>query len=756
MGWSYTTTLSIFYLASGIFIFLLGLTILRTGRGSTPTRAAALMLFFAGVGPILSATSILLQNNLREDVVVFRSMVSNFEYLWEFYFPSLLLFALTFPRDNRFFHNFTFLGIIVFSPYLFHLITVMAGDVLPKWVVDFAKGLPLGKEVSVGERVLSLGVAGRIITLAYETLVKVHRQLFYIVNVVYAVVAFFYLYRSMKRLINPRILGQIRTVLTGLALSITSYVFAKAVPLTLQRPASQDVALALINLSLIAGGGSIAYAVIKQELLGIKYVTRKSILYGGAAMLFAILYLVIVKPVSDFFGQYSVVSKDAFETGFIILTIIAFQPLLLRIEEVLERILLKDREDVQTRFKELGGEISSATNEEELETLVRRGFGDMLDASSVRLHLETDEERSRQLIGVLEKIGEPVLRRELVKLGEKGKIGNGGPRPSPSGHFWKPSRSRGKEGRQEALELAGGSEVFVPIIKEKKCIGFLSLGEKSYGLRYTAEELGMLSVISNQISIALDNISLLRENVEKKVLEEELQIARRVQSQLLPSASPSLAGYDVCASTVPSRQVGGDYYDFAVVDGKTLILVVADVSGKGIPASLLMATLRAAVNSNEDARARPAVMMQRINTLLHGSTSAEEFATLLYGALHLESGVFRFANAGHEFPYIINGEGVTQLRQSGLVLGLMEQYHYEEYSHRIPPGGSLVLYTDGITDASSNLGEYFGVERFHRTLEGNVNLSSRDLCSTILKAVDRFAEGGHYHDDLTLVVLRRH
>ena len=162
MGAPYTIALSVFYLAAGISIFLLGLTILRTGRSSAPSRATALMLFFAGVGPILSATSIILQSTLRDDVVVYRSMVENFEYLWEFYFPALLLFSLTYPRESRFL-NFPLLSLIVFAPHIFHLVTIMAGDMFPKSIVDLSKNLPLGRELSLGERTISFTGVGRVV-----------------------------------------------------------------------------------------------------------------------------------------------------------------------------------------------------------------------------------------------------------------------------------------------------------------------------------------------------------------------------------------------------------------------------------------------------------------------------------------------------------------------------------------------------------------------------------------------------------------
>jgi serine phosphatase RsbU (regulator of sigma subunit) len=747
MGTSYSLVLSVFYLASGVFIFLLGLTILRTGRSSAPSRATALILFFTGLGPILSATSIILQSTLRQDAVVFRSMVESFEYLWEFYFPSLLLFSLVYPREYRV-PSFPVLTLLVFAPHVFHLVTIMVGDMFPKSIVDL-----LGGEVSLGERTISLAGLGKIVAVFLSTLVKLHKQLFLIVNILYASLALFFLWRSMRRHINPRIIGQLRTVIAGVTVSIVAYALAKIVPVVPSVSATPRASLALVNFSLVAGGGSVAYAVIKQQFLGIKHVVRRSILYGAAAVFFALIYLVVVKPVSDFFGQYSVVSKDAFETGFIILAIIAFQPILFRTEELLEQVLLRGKDDPRSKFRELGSAISTAGNVEELERRLVTGFGDILDASTVRLHLNPREPRFERTVQVLERIGEPIVRVDILKLGEFGQLSNDEVRSERARRGFR--RRRSKRGLIAAMSLIGDDEVLVPVMKDRRCVGYLAFGEKSYGTRYSSEELAMLSVFSNQLGVALDNIRLLRENVEKKVIEEELLIARRIQTQLLPSESPRIPGYDLSASTIPSRQVGGDYYDFAVLDDGSLALVVADVSGKGIPASLLMATLRAAVNSNADARKRPAAMLERINTLLYQSTSPEEFATVFYGVVDLDSGEMRYANAGHEFPFLITHEGITRLGESGIVLGCMLDFTYEENACSIPKGGSLVLYTDGLTDAETGGGESFGEDRLRQTLTTNGEQSSASLCSAILDEVRGFSVDGDYHDDLTLVVLKR-
>ncbi|MEE9269964.1 MAG: GAF domain-containing SpoIIE family protein phosphatase [Candidatus Krumholzibacteria bacterium] len=753
MGVPFTLLLSVFYLASGIFLFLLGLTILRTGNNSAPTRATALILFFAGVGPILSASSIILQGSLKQDAVVYRSMVDNFEYLWEFYFPALLWFSLTFPRQKRFFTNFVFVGVLVFAPYVFHLAMIMGGDGFSRTIMNIADNVQLSREFSIAGRTVSLSRLGDVISAIFSTLLNLHKQLFLLVNILYASAAAAVLFRSMKLHINPRITGQLRTVLIGLTVSIGGYTLAKVMPLLPGPLTSETISLALINFALVAGGGSVAWVLIRQQFLGIRYVTRRAVLYGGAALVFAVVYLIVVKPVSDFFGQYTVAGKEAFETGFIILTIIAFQPVFFRIEEVLERALLKGRDDLQTKFRELGSEISNVVTEEELERRLGDGIRQILDATDVKIYLNGDEHRFEQLAPILEEIGEPILRQELLDLGEKGRLPGQAETEKPRDKAQAKRKSR--ERLEAASKLAGGDEVLVPILRDRRCAGFVALGEKTYGLKYEEEELGFLSVIANQVGVALDNVRLLRENVEKKVIDKELQMARRIQSQLLPSGSPEIPGYQLSATTIPSRYVAGDYYDFRVLDDTSLVLVVADVSGKGIPASLLMATLRAAVNSNQDARNQPAAMLRRINTLLYESTSPEEFATVFYSVVDLRSGEIRYANAGHEFPYLRADGRLERLDESGLVLGCVLDFPYEEKSCKLPNGGSLILFTDGMTDAVASSGENFGEDRLRRAIDSNHDKDSSALCAALLEEVRDFSRGGDYNDDLTLVVLKR-
>ena len=754
MAVPYPVIISVLYLACGVFIFLLGLTILRVGQNSAPTRATALMLFFAGVGPLLTATGIILENTLRPGAVVYQNPVENFEYLWEFYFPSLLLFALNFPRESRVIHNFPVVGFLLFLPYIFHLVVMMFGDRMLEVVTYLHRVFPSDSEVSLGSREVSVGGLDNVAGALVSILEKVHRALFSVVNIVYSFVAIYLLSRNLGMVLNPRLAKQLRTVLAGLSISIVAYVVTKVFSWTYPEAMPEGVTLALTNFALVISGGTIAFAVIRQQFLGIRHVMRRGLLYSAAAILFAAAYLVVVRPVSEFFGQYSAVSKDAFETGFIILTIIAFQPTLVRMEEVLGSVLLKGRVDLSRRFKVLAADVSTVSSVEDLEGVLQRGFREILDTSACALYLFDAGDRTTRLGALLETIGEPVRRKDLANFEERDndELSGGGLRrrivPRRQGR-----RSLLDSILEESPQVAV-YEVIVPVVKERQCVGYVGLGEKIYGIPYSSEDLSYLSVLATQIAAALQNIQLLQENLERQLFEEELKIARKIQTQLLPGAAPRLQGYDLHAFTVPSRMVGGDYYDWVVVDGRWLVLVVADVSGKGIPASILTATLQAAVRSNVDVQTKPERMMSRLNRLLYENTSASEFATLFYGVVDLETGNLSYANAGHDFPLIVNGGGTEELGESGIVLGCLEEYDYRASRCRIPKDGTLAIYTDGITESESREGDYYGTERLREALLRHSTAAASDICDHVIEEVRDFGMSESL-DDLTLVVLKR-
>jgi serine phosphatase RsbU (regulator of sigma subunit) len=670
-------------------------------------------------------------------------MLENFEYLWEFYFPSLLLFALTFPRENRALQRFPALGFLIFLPYILHLMAFMFGDAMLDELMRLPRALAGAANNSRGSDIAISGfdaVVGAMVRL----LESVHRALFAVVNVVYAVIALDLLWRSQHGLPNRRLIRQLRTVGIGVVATLACYTLAKTTLMMGARVLPVSRSQAVLSLSLVASGGTIAYAVIRQQFLGVRHLLQRAVLYLVLAVVLGAIYILAVRPVTLFFAQYSTVGQSAFEAGFVVLVVLAFQPVIERAEGLLESALVRSRGSTSRRFKLLGDAVSAAGTFESLDEAVVKGLRDALDATDVRLTMLASGD---PLAIALVEAGEPVRRIELLRV------------PQP------PRRRRLRRRKPAAAEVATREpldagqlpprvELFVPVMQEGHCVAYVALGEKVYGLAYGAEEMGYLAVLSTQVGAALLNIRLLKESVERKVFEEELRIARQIQMKMLPGQPPVVPGFGLYGVAVPSRQVGGDYYDFIVVDDRWLVLVVADVSGKGIPASLLTATLQATVRTGADAQTDPIRMLSRLNRLIYQNTSAAEFATAFYGVIDIEKGTLRYANAGHEFPFMVSGGKAAQLEESGIVLGCVAEFDYTEHEVSIPDGSALVVFTDGVTDSESRAGENYGAERLRLLLESDGSVSARELCRRVIEDVRTFGDGEN-QDDLTLVVLTR-
>ena len=290
--------------------------------------------------------------------------------------------------------------------------------------------------------------------------------------------------------------------------------------------------------------------------------------------------------------------------------------------------------------------------------------------------------------------------------------------------------------------------------------GALCVGRHTRGRPFTARDLKLVEVLASQAAIAIENSILHRDRLEEEQarfrIEEEMRLARQIQANLLPLAPPALAGYDIACRSVPARSVGGDYYDFIPIDHGRMALCVADVSGKGIPAALLMANLQATIRSQTLTGVSPADCARTSNRLLYRSTDIGRFATCFYGVLEVASGRLDYSNAGHDHPLILraNGDEVA-LIAGGPVLGAFDDQAYDQGSATLEPGQVLVAYSDGITESFDAQGRPFGIDGLRSTLARSRNGCAKEILEATLSAATAHAGGHPQSDDMTLVIVRR-
>ena len=737
--------LAIVYLLAGALVLLLGFVILREGPRERANRATAFMLFSSGFGSVLGAIGLIL-SGLRgsaSGATVPNDLLRSFNYTWEFFFPSLLVFACVFPEENRFYRRVPGAPLWIFAPHVFHFVFALLqtqGAIWGRIASGIAKQ-PLGaKLVDYGR-------------LPLELTLSIHQVLFSLVNLVYIAAALTLLWLSYRRSHNSRIRRQVGTIFIGLASCAGLYALAVPIPTLLNQHWPAATRSALIVGALVLGSGAIAYSMVRHRFLDANLIARKSVLYAVTSLFLFGVYLLVVRRLDAFLASLTDYDTTIFQTAFLLLALILFQPVFSWLEDALETRLLRDRGDYRTILLRMSGEVLTvldldALAEKLLNTLregvparttvlliaperrapVARGFGGGVDLVAIAAISRPE------VLRLLE--GADLLRREEI---------------APL------ATDRGIDGALAPL-LSTEPYLVLPLRYAGEFLGLIALGRKITETRYTAVEVSLLQTLTNQTSVAITNALLYRDSLEKTILEEELSLARRIQQQSLPRQLPRTPGFGLAALNAPSKFVGGDYYDTVDLGQGRYLVAIADVAGKGVPAALLASMVQASIRTQAPDRKPVSVMMGRLNRLVHDATPDDRFATCFLAEVAGDGLTLSFSNAGHNYPILRAASGTCRyLTDGGIPLGIEPSVHYPQAETSLRPGDALILYTDGITDARNRLGEDFGEARLLELVERLPDrFTAEEIIRTIADEVARFSDGAEQMDDITLVALKAH
>jgi len=294
----------------------------------------------------------------------------------------------------------------------------------------------------------------------------------------------------------------------------------------------------------------------------------------------------------------------------------------------------------------------------------------------------------------------------------------------------------------------------VPLKVKNKMIGHISLFNKRDS-DFTPEDQRLLSIIAIQTSQTIENARLYQEERKLLALEEDQKAARRIQQSLLPKENPVIQGIDIFGRTIPAKQVGGDYYDFVRIDDSHLGIVIADVAGKGTPAALLMSNLQATLRGQALVNRSVKDTVAKVNFTLSKFMDMGKFISLFYGIMDIQNKSFTYTNAGHNYPFLLDKDDNTRkLEKGGVVLGTFDDFTYEEETVQLKPGDLMLLYTDGITEATNDKDEMFEEDRLLKLLKANRKSSAKEISQKIVDQVFSFQADQPQGDDLTLVLIK--
>ncbi len=528
---------------------------------------------------------------------------------------------------------------------------------------------------------------------------------------------------------------------------------------------------------------SFGYCIARYRVMQVDFLVRRSLLYSLMTGLVLLVYLFLVLAIGGMILQLSGPTSQLVSVGATLAVAGGLWPVRNRVQRMVDRRYFRSRENLAAMLEQFSKEIPQLINRDTLLENVGSRLCDFLDLPALGVYLRCREgtkdtwclanhvmktgtaghaENQRWTApAALAAFPQQVTLAATIKQIEQ--------RNEP---YWvePPPETRldshmaitreqaemvARFGEQEQLFNAGIT-LLVPLATQARLVGLVALPHKPTGEDFDLSEMQLLSIVAGQIALQIENSRLYEEEVAKQKLEEEMAMARTIQSRLLPREIPSLPGVDIQGVNISSRQVSGDYYDMIMRQDGKLGIVIADVSGKGMPASLLASNLQAALRAQCDSGLSPGAILERVNRQLHATTDPMHFATLFLCIFDPATHTLCYSSGGHNAPIVLRRTGQIQLlEKGGLPLGAFEFGSYEEEEIRLEPGDLVFLYTDGLTESKDpEQDNEFGEERLNRFLVKHGSLPVSVLIERVNQEVKSFSGRQEADDDITLVALK--
>lgn len=508
----------------------------------------------------------------------------------------------------------------------------------------------------------------------------------------------------------------------------------------------------LLILSVPIGFG---YSIFRYRLMDIDLIVKRSLIYGGVTAALAAIYLLIVYGVGTIVSyvlgteENKILNVIAF-----IFIALAFDPIKRRTQEWIDRYFYQERYNYQKALLEFSQDLPRQMNLEQILNSVVSRISSTMHVEKVAVVLCDEAEGCLSISqnidrsccefgnaqnGLIELLRDNKSPQSLSFIEDEGEVFEIDP-------------------QDKSKIVRSGITLAVPMILADRLIGTINVGPKMSGKAYSQEDIDLLSTVASQAAIAIENARLHTTEIEKQKIEEEMALARKIQQGLLPKSDPAINGLDVTGVSLPALSVGGDYFDFIQLNEKKLLVVVADVSGKGMSAALYMSKIQGMMQLASHMYDSPRDMLIHVNRRLYDGIERKSFITMILALFDLESKEVRICRAGHNRAIVgVNGT-MEYLISKGIGLGLergpLFESHLQEVSYPLTDNSLFFFYSDGLTEAMDTQQQQFGEEAICDLVRINRNLPAREIQRSVIQAVERFKGEAEQHDDITLVVVK--
>jgi len=509
--------------------------------------------------------------------------------------------------------------------------------------------------------------------------------------------------------------------------------------------------LGLVLMAMILLPITMAYVIVVERALDVRVVIRQGLQYalarGGIRIIQLCVGVVIVYFSVGFLDapHVSLAIRIAVFAA-LILVVVRIRDVGDRVRRWLDRRFFREAYNAELILGELSEQVRSILDTGELLHTVSRKIAESLHVDRIAVMLR-----------------DGAMFRPAFATGYPAPIDFSLPSEAPVISHLRDARAPVVPDAEEQSELPGlDARLVLPLASKNDLLGFISLGPKRSEEPYSSDDTRLLLTVAAQTGLALENSRLseaiAHEVSQRELLNREIEIAREVQQRLFPQNLPHIVSLDYAGHCRPAQGVGGDYYDFLALSDGQLGLAIADISGKGIPAALLMASLQASVRGQSQGPGDVASLMTNVNRLVYEASPANRYATFFYAQFDPRTRRLIWSNGGHNPPILLRGGEVIRLETGGPVVGLFPRSSYEQDAIVLQAGDLLIFYTDGMSEAENPAEEEWGEDALISAARGcaeqTPGQTPLEMIESIMNAADAFASGAPQHDDMTLVIAR--
>ena len=556
--------------------------------------------------------------------------------------------------------------------------------------------------------------------------------------------------RKVLRRDRPVLHTKLRVILLGLVAGVVPFLVAMAVAggLLPHLPNWEYLGFSLMLIPV-----SFALAIMRYGALDTAFVVRTSLVYGLLTVLVLAGYLVTVAIIGTIMTRTYQVSAFPVLVGVIAASSLAVLPLRRRVQGWVDAALYPSRLANREAIAAVGRGLATQVSADDAHALLLDQLHGLYRPHKLRLYLVADPESG--LLVDTEHRPESLNPAADIPAGDPLlSFLDGLRRPVFTEEFEDWISAPGGQRRPTSVPL-DATVLLVPLITGNRLLGLLLWGAKRDSALYSQDDLANLANLALQVAPMLESLRLHDESLRRRQLETELSVARDIQAQLLPDGPLQLNGAHICGRNDPCRHVGGDYYDYFTLDDETLAFCIADVAGKGIPAALMMTTVRVSFRDLAQSGLSPERVIAELDSRVSAMAATGRFVCFFYGVLDVTTGLLTFCNGGHEPPIIFRRNGQREeLRRGGPIVGIGAGVPYRRGAVTLERGDLLLGYTDGITDQTSPDGEeFFDLERLETMVAHGRNRDPHEVCGRVFSGVTAFG-GDEVSDDRTVIVLK--